>query len=243
MSEFQRVFGTRKSNTLEEMIDGRQVRLNDDNEAQWSRKYAHYASRGSIPDSETLARAERAAIALGNPLRIRAWLRHALWILAAEPVVGLEVIWGVMSDLPRIIRKQIYHLSDRSHDGRVLRQDFERSHAIWLRDRGTLDAFVGLLALAREGEILGNDPKQALSARCAFEIFPLVILDNPELGEKWVDLFEVLKLGFWSRVFHGGICYGDYTLENMAFGLDALSRNRTSKLPWSAGHLRREAKD
>jgi hypothetical protein len=232
--EFDRVFGTTESNELERKIDGKNLAVPKGVKPKWSRKYDRY-SRGSVPDPKTIKLAERAAIAIGNPIRLRYWRDSLVLLLAAEPVISLERIRDIMVNLPRIIRKQLYHLHDMDGHGGCMRQDFDRTHAIALRDRGSLDAFVGLLALAREGEIVEDHPKHAVSARCAFEIFPLVMLDHPQLAARWTDLFEVLKLAFWNREYHGRIYFPEFTLENVRLALDVLSRDRSTKLPWAYG--------
>jgi hypothetical protein len=236
LTELGRAFGTIASNALERMIDGKKVRRNKHGEAVWSRKYARY-KRGSAPDDDTLMHAERAAIALGRPIRLRYWREHPLWTLLREPVVPLTEIRAIMASLPRIVRKELYHLGLMDPQGRQVRQEFSRNSVIRLRDLGTLDAFIGLLALAREGEILEDDPRQALPARCAFEMFPRVLLDNPQLHACWQPLYEALELAFWRRVYHGGAIFTDYTLQNAEFGLAAMGEDRSVKLPWTAGTL------
>ena len=236
MAELERVFGTTESNALERIIDGKEVRLNDDGEAQWSRKYDRYW-RGSAPKEITLLRAERAAIALGRPIRLRYWRNHPLWTLAAEPVAPLAVVRAIMADLPRTVRKELYHLDLLDPHGRQLRQDFTRNSVIRLRKQGSLDAFIGLLALAREGEILEDDPRHALPARCAFEMFPRIVHDHPQLHIRWRQLFDVLELAYWRRVYHGGAMYTDYTLQNVEYGLAAVAQDNHGTLPWTAGTL------
>lgn len=234
LSDLDQVFGTTESNQLERIIDGKTARRNEHGEAQWSRKYVRYA-KGSVPDDRTIANAELAAAKLGRCCRLKFWRDHPLWVLLQEPVVSLATIRDIMADLPRIIRKQLYFLDSCNRFGRYERQDFVRNHAIALRDRGTLDALVGLLALAREGEILEDEPKHALPVRCAFEIFPLVVLDNPQLNACWVELYTVLELAFWRREYHSGMSFTFYTLGNVKLGLDAKRRDRSAILKWSAG--------
>lgn len=236
LMELGRVFGTTESNALERMIDGKKVRRNKHGEAVWSGKYAHY-KRGSAPDDDTLLHAERAAIALGRPIKLRYLRDHPLWALLREPVAPLAEIRAIMASLPRIVRKELYHLDLMDPQGRQVRQEFSRNSVIRLRDLGTLDAFAGLLALAREGEILEDDPRQALPARCAFEIFPRILLDHPQLHARWPQLYEALELAFWRRVYHGGVTFNDYTRQNAEFGLAAMVEDRSAKLPWTAGTL------
>ena len=121
---------------------------------------------------------------------------------------------------------------------RLLRQNFSRKQIIELRDMRSLDGFIALVALAREGEILEEDSKQLPPARCAFEIFPLILLDNPHLYACWEDLFCVLKLAIWDREFHGGAGCAEYTFENVKVGLEAYANDRYTKLPWSAGRFK-----
>lgn len=236
LTELGRAFGTTESNALERMIDGKKVRRNKHGEAVWSGKYAHY-KRGSAPDDVTLLHAERAAIALGRPIRLRYWRDHPFWTLLREPVVPLAEVRAIMASLPRVVRKELYHLCVMDPLDRQVRQEFSRNSVIRLRDLGTLEAFVGVLALAREGEILEDDPRQALPARCAFEMFPRVLLDNPQLHACWQPLYEALELAFWRRVYHGGAIFTDYTRQNAEFGLAAMGEDRSVKLPWTAGTL------
>ncbi len=121
---------------------------------------------------------------------------------------------------------------------RLLRQAFSRKQAIELRNMRSLDGFIALVALAREGEVLEEDSKQALPARCAFEIFPLLLLDNPHLYACWEDLFWALKLAIWDRQLDGGFCYSEYTFENVKKGLEAYANDRYAKLSWSAGYFK-----
>lgn len=236
MVELERVFGTAESNALERIIDGKEACTNEDGEAQWSRKYDRYL-KGKAPGDITLLRAERAAIEIGRPIRLRYWRDHPLWILLAEPVASLTEVRAIMASLPRIVRKEVYHLGLMDPQGRQVRQEFTRSSVIRLRDLGTLDAFVGLIALAREGEILEEDPRQALPARCAFEIFPRILLDHPQLHARWPQLYAALELAFWRRVYHGGVIFNDYTLQNAEVGLATMVEDRSAKLPWTAGTL------
>lgn len=236
LAELERVFGTAESNALERMIDGRTARRNANGEAVWSRKYAHYAT-GTVPDPSTVVRAEKAASALGRPTRLRYWRGHPVWALLAEPVIPLAAVRSIMAELPLAVREQLYYLSLIDPHGRQIRQEFSRNSTLRLRDLGTLDAFAGLLALAREGEILEDDPRQALPARCAFEILPRVLLENPPLMCRWQDLFDALKLGFWNRVYHGGAIFPEYTLANLEHGLEAHTNRLATPLPWSAGWL------
>lgn len=232
--EMGQVFGTSESNELERIIDGRTARRNEIGVAQWSRKYDRY-DKGTVPDLDTVAKAEAAAAVLGKPIRLRFWREHPLWTLLKEPVVSLEVIRIIMADLPRKVCREIYDLGDPNHRGEYSRHDFSRSHALALRDLGTVDAFVGLLALAREGEIIEDQPRHWLSVLCAFEIFPLVLLDNPHLSARWEELYAAIELAFWRREYHPGSYCAAYTLENAKIAFDSVRRDRSVKLPWSAG--------
>ncbi len=235
LAEIGAVFGTIESNELERIIDDKTARRNAIGNAQWSRKYARYAN-GSVPDNKTIALAcDAAKVRNKKTPRIGYWRDHPLWMLVQEPPPSLEQIRAIMATLPVTIRSQLFHISIREQHGRQFhRKVFEREHAMWLRKKATLNAFVALLALAREGEILEEDPLHSLPARCAFEIFPQLLLDNPHLAVRWFDLFHVLKLAFWSRLYYGGIYFDDYTATNAALGLVAKSRDRSAKLPWDA---------
>ena len=232
--EMGQVFGTSESNELERIIDGRTARRNELGVAQWSRKYDRY-DKGTVPDLETVAKAEAAATVLGKLIRLRLWREHPLWTLLKEPVVSLETIRAIMAGLPRKVCREIYDLSDPNHQGEYSRHDFTRKHTLALRDLGTLDAFVGLLALAREGEIIVDEPRHWLPTLCAFEIFPLVLLDNPHFNARWEELYAAVELAFWRRVYHSGGHPAIYTLENAKFGFESVRRDRSVKLPWSAG--------
>lgn len=236
MVELERVFGTRESNALERMIDGKDARLNEDGEARWSRKYDRYL-KGSVPKDITVMRAERVAIAMGRPTHLRHWRDNTLWALLAEPGPSLGQVRSLMAGLPPVVRKEIYFLAEYDPRGRLLRQPFSRNGAIRLRDQWSLDAFVGLLALAREGEILEDDPQQALSARCLFEMLPRVLLDNSPLRAEWHTLYQVLETVLWRRAYHGGAIVNDFTLQDAEFGLQAVAEDRNAKLPWTAGRL------
>jgi hypothetical protein len=235
LTEFKRVFGTTESNELERIIDGKTARRNEDGEAQWSRKYVRY-TKGSAPDDKTLKAAIKAADqAKRRKPRTGFWRDNLLWELAQEPPPSLERLSEIMVMLPHGIRRQLYHFSIPENHGRQFhRQDFKREHALHLRKRATLASFIALLALAREGEIREDDSQHGLSVRCAFEIFPIILIDNPQLAARWWDLFHVLKLAFWSRRYYGGIYFDDLTPTNTALGLVAKSRDRHAELPWDA---------
>lgn len=221
LAELNRVFDTSESNALERIIDGKKPRRNVNGEALWSRKYARYL-KGTVPDLSTVRLAERAAVAIGRPTRISYWRDTPLWVLLAEPALKLEQLGPIMAGLPRVVRAELYHLSALDPYGRQLRKEFTRNGTIRMRDIGSIDAFVGLLALAREGEILEDDPRHVLAVRCAFEMLPIVLRNNPPLYRTWPDLFELLNVAFCGRVYHGGVILPDYTLANVERGIEAL---------------------
>lgn len=72
------------------------------------------------------------------------------------------------------------------------------------------------------------DSKQWLPARCAFEIFPLILLDNPHLYACWEDLFGTLKLAIRDREFRGGAGSAEYAFENVK---KVLTRTQATEMP------------
>lgn len=170
------------------------------------------------------------------PHNARKNLFHLREIESCVPPLPQDLVDHIKATAPPDVRELLIQLERlEKPEKRLLRQDFSRKQAIKFRDMRSLDGFIALLAIAREGEILEEDPRQALSARCAFEIFPLILLDNPHLHACREELFLALKLAFWDRELHGGFYYSEYTFENVEIGLETYARDRSAKLPWTAG--------
>jgi hypothetical protein len=83
-----------------------------------------------------------------------------------------------------------------------------REEIIKLKELGTLDAFMGMLGLAREGELINEDQRHAFPSLCAHQMFPKIIVRHSHLEACWEQLYASLPLPFWSRIylanFHGG---------------------------------------
>ena len=167
------------------------------------------------------------------------WLRHSLFDLLEEPPLSSSATHQILVGSPSWIRHLIFvegELVDPPIRDVLPRYALGRDTILEIRNRKTLDAFVALLALAREAEHSSHQQEHVLPVACAREIFPVIIRNYPHLRARWMDLYECLATSFWSRIYlSGGMCMSIKPFDALE-GIIAVLRNpRNPKLPFSMG--------
>ena len=67
---------------------------------------------------------------------------------------------------------------------------------------------MGLLALAREGELINDDQRHSVPSICAFGMFAKILRSYPHLEVEWEKLYDCVSFAFWSRWYDDGISPG-----------------------------------
>lgn len=81
------------------------------------------------------------------------------------------------------------------------RMEFSREAGLALKDIGSLDALVGLLVVAREAEVM-EAWEHFLTSTIILDMFPIVVARTPQLQSRWPDLFGLLRLVLWQRIYN-----------------------------------------
>lgn len=110
----------------------------------------------------------------------------------------------------------------------------ERADHLKLRALGTLSAFMALLSLSREGEILGHDPSHFLPAACAFDMLPRVLIATPLLLPPWKSLYACLDRIFFQRIYADGM-YWQFEQTVIEDAVSHLPINSEYQWPLMAG--------
>lgn len=190
------------ANELARQIDGDHGRIGRDGTKQFSGKYRQWRY-GKAPAEETIVLVESR---FPGKTRLRRWRNLLLWDLLREPFeLTLSELHERMTHLPPRIRKLLFLSAGPNAMGRYPRHAMSRERILELRDLHSLDAFIALLALAREGELINEDQRHVFPALCAFGIFAHVLAANPQLEACWEPLYDALHLAIWSRVYLEGI--------------------------------------
>ncbi|MBK7145605.1 MAG: hypothetical protein IPH76_10500 [Xanthomonadales bacterium] len=190
------------ANELARQIDDDHGRLGPDGLRQFSGKYRQWRY-GKAPSDETIALVESR---FAGKTRLRRWRDLWLWDLLREPFkLTLPELHEEMTHLPPRIRKLLFLSAGPNAMGRFPRHAMSRERVLELRDLKSLDAFMALLALAREGELINQDQRHVFPALCAFGIFAHVLAANPQLEASWEPLYDALHLAIWSRIYLEGI--------------------------------------
>jgi len=106
------------------------------------------------------------------------------------------------------VRSAVFLAPGPNAMGRYHRHPMSRDEMLDLADLGTLDAFIGLLALAREGELINDDQRHSVPSIFAFGIFAKILRSHPHLEVAWEKLYDSLVFAFWSRWYGEGISPG-----------------------------------
>ena len=196
--EVARLFDTRSPKKMEREIAGDRIKLDADGRPQYTNVCRRWLG-GKCPSDDTLQDVARKSLI---PSRLREWRDLLLWTLVQEPFpLSLSTLHDAMAQLSPPVRRIIFLAARPNIHGRYVRYDIGREKMLLLRDLCTLDAFMGLLALAREGELVNDDQRHAFPAMLAFNMFPRIVGQHPQLLASWEDLYECIKLPFWSRIY------------------------------------------
>jgi hypothetical protein len=192
-----RHFGSEAPNVLERRIDGRAPYVNE-GQKSWSRKYRKWITHGRVPSPDTCELVWKMS---GQSVDLRRWRDLFLWELLSLTPPSLERIHAEMAAMPLQIRRKLCAQHDDDGFGRFVRSEFERETVLSIRNLGSLNAFIALLCLSREGEIINSDPHHYLPAFCAFDMLPRILYSYPELRYCWEQLFECLRMTYWNRKY------------------------------------------
>lgn len=193
-------FGVRSPRALEAKISG--VAPTGDGAAP-SGKYRRWWRYGAMPSDDTVA--EIRAKTLGA-VAIDQWRDLPLYELLARDAPSIARLQQIREAMPPRVRRVLFERG-RPIDDRWIHLRLERNDYLTLRELGTLPAFITLLSLAREGEVLGHDPSHFIPSACAFDMLPHVLLATPSLLEQWPRLFACLDRVFFRRVYADGITF------------------------------------
>lgn len=224
-------FGTDSPKALEQRIDGRGPYINELGDRSWSGKYRRWLTRGSVPTDETV---ERVKVRSEGAVDLGLWRELGLWsVLAAKPP-SLGWLHAEKERFSPPIRTILFGDHVRNRMGRFVHFDIGRDRTLALRDLRSLEALCALLCLAREGELLGDDPRHSLPTMCAFDILPHVLCANPPLRSNWPLLYGCLERVFFARVYGDGICL-DFSAAAVERALCMLDQDAGAELPQLSG--------
>ena len=238
--ELALTFGTASATDLEKIIDGASGK-DEDGFATYSGKYRRLISLSkklavTRMSDKTVKSVERTS---KGRAKVKRWRDHVLFDLLQEPPISSEAVHQILVQCSPWIRRHIFIdslLVDPTPPVVLPRFPLDRDTVLAIRNRRSLDAFVALLALAREAEHGSHQQEHSLTSACAREIFPYIVKDHPHLRARWVDLYECLKISFWSR----GYLAGGFSVPIGRFefleGIVAILRDPDNpKLPFSIG--------
>ena len=228
-------FGTESSRELERKVDGREPYESDLGERSWSNKFHVWRRDGVLPGPDTV---EHVGKITHGQVRLDYWRDLCLWKLLDPTMPTIEYLHGRLEALPARIRKILFFESEPTLMGRFIHSDIGREGALALRDLGTLDALLALLCLAREGEVLSDDPRHALPAMCAYDVLPRVLVAHPALSYRWEGLYACIDRVFWRRAYGGSGAVFEFSADKFRSNLEALRCNSFALLHQMAGGRR-----
>lgn len=123
---------------------------------------------------------------------------------------------------PQQIRRILFEDLERDRSRRLAGLQIPRKRILSLRNLRSLDALHALLYLARESELIGNEPRHLLPAVCAIEILPEVLHQNAPLRYRWEALFACIERILSRRLRPDGPCL-KIARDQIATALEALS--------------------
>lgn len=195
-------FGTDSPKFLELRVDGREP-YDTDGEISISNKYQRWRKGIALPHATSIPHVETRS---GGAVRLGYWRDLPLWNLLALEPPSIPWIHRMLEGSSRRIR-QILFLDEVSERYGFNHSLPDREGTLAIRNLRSLDAFMVLLALARKGEQLEDDPHHFLPSACAFDIFPYVLRSHGPLRYRWEDLFACLERIFWNRIYTNGSYY------------------------------------
>lgn len=199
LTELHLAFGTSTANALEQIIEGDRVRRDESGRKIRSHKYRRYG-KGAVPEEDTIERAMVAACGQGVALRLHEWHKHALWQLLRLETPSLAEITSCLAALKPSVRSLIFDPTSPRRADRMDLMPFDREQGLALKANGSLDALVALLARTREAELL-EEWYHFLAASLVLELFPTVVANTPHLLVRWPELYALLDLAIWRRVW------------------------------------------
>lgn len=147
-----------------------------------------------------------------------------------------------MEAFPAQIRRILFFESEPNSAGRYIHSDIGRQATLALRNLSSLDALLALLCLARQGEILSDDPRHSIPAACAFDVLPRVLYKHGQLRYRWENLYLCLERIYWRRSYGEGFQAHAYSIEQIRSNLTSLEANPTSALIQVSGKRTARAK-
>lgn len=224
-------YGSYSPIVLETRVDGRLAYISEVGERSWSGKYRRWLRDGILPSDET---SERVLAHSGGAVDLRTWRDLRLWKLLTPAPPTLPKLHDLMEQFPAPIRNILFFASERNHLNRFIHTDVGRQRTLRLRNIGSLDAFAALLCLAREGELLSDDPRHSLPAMCAFDVFPRVLLAHAQLRYRWESLYACVERIYWRRLYGDG-AYLPFAIDRVRANLAALDTNPLAPLDVMSG--------
>lgn len=227
-------FKTKSPVVLEKRVDGRSPYITQGGERSSSGKYRRWFRDGIAPSDDTI---ERVLGLTDNAFDLGYWRDLILWQLLARDPPALDKLHYLMEEsFPRSIRKILFDEYDRDRFGRFIHFDIGREQILDLRDVRSLPAFLAMLCLAREGELLGDDPRHSLPTMCAFDMLPYVLHRCAPLRFRWENLFACLERVFFRRIYGDSGAYYDFPRQRVASGLVTLDSDPNAPLRQMSGH-------
>lgn len=226
-------FHTTSQPRLEWSIDHRRPYGADDDELDQSNsnKYLRWRQGKALPSNSSIRRVYQRS---GGSVRLGFWRDLPLWGLLQQQPPALQCLHTLLEGSPSGIRRILFLDVEPGETGRYSHAILEGSEMRALRNLGSLDAFIALLCLSRQGELLENDQQQYLPAACAYDIFPKVLYSYPPLRYVWKTLFSCLERIFWRRVYANGM-YFDFPIETVCSSLETLHDDPSAPLPQRTG--------
>ena len=215
-------FRTSAPNAFDRIIDGRKPYTTTRKgvpylEKSRSGKYRAWL-RGTSPSDRTCDAVLKASIGV---LDLRFWRDTSLWELLAKKPPAIERLQNLRENASLTVRKILFGTTSPNRQNRFVHEDLSRDNMLALRDLGTVDAFVVILSLARQAEVLNDDSTHALAVTCAFDSFPRLLMECPPLALHWEKLYACLDFMFWRRLYDEGL-YLNFSIERARSNLEAL---------------------
>lgn len=221
-------FGTESPKLLELRVDERGP-YDFDGDQAISNKYLRWRQGKALPHDASIA---HVAARSGGSVKLGFWRDLPLWeLLHPDPP---SILWihrmleGGSLDVRRILF--LNGLPERFGFSHSL---LDRSQTLAIRNLHSLEAFMVLLAMARKGEQLEDDPHHYLPSACAFDILPRVLYRHAALRYRWEGLFGCLERIFWNRIYINGAYYL-FPIERVRDGLQLLEEDPSPVPPNSS---------
>lgn len=222
-------FKTDSAKRLELLVDGREPYGTE--EPSVSNKFLRWRQGKALPNETSVKHVEKVT---DGKVKLDYWRDLPLWALLRADPPSIPWIHRQLECTGLAVRRILFldGVSDRLG---FIHSLPDRSETLAIRNLRTLEAFLALLAMARKGEVLEDDPYQHLPAAAAFDILPYVLFSNPPLLYRWECLFLCLHRIFWNRVTSTGAIFM-FPEETVRSGLAKLKKDPTADLKPMAGH-------